>query len=166
MQRLKMINLNQKGLTLVEIIIYFTLLSIILVIITDLLIKVTESSLESTSKSAVETEGEIIIKRISYDIHRAESIAIPVNPGNVSPNLELVINGTNIKYSLIGSSITIDDGTADPITSNLVKATLLSFEKVGSVASPTIKISFTLQATKNTKQGAQVKNFETVVALR
>src|SRR3990172_9672467 len=112
MQRLKMINLNQKGLTLVEIIIYFTLLSIILVIITDLLIKVAESSLESTSKTIIETEAEVIVKRISYDIRRAESIAIPANPGDISSNLQLVINGTNINYSLIGSSITIDDGTA------------------------------------------------------
>lgn len=163
-----------QGFTLIELIIYFTLLSIILLMITDLFFRISEASLESTSKSRVETEGEYMLNRIIYDIHRVDSsqedfIAVPANPGDSTSQLIMQINGKHYIYVSFGQEVLFGEFgvITDRLTSNSVKAPTLSFTHIANPGGkPTIKITFTLESTTPTKSGIESKNFETVVSLR
>src|SRR3989344_9298034 len=105
---------NKKGFTLIEIIIYFTILSAILLILTDLFLRISESSLEGTSKSRVEVEGEYILKRLNFDIRRAQEVIDPLNPGDSSPSLWLRIGGADYKYTRDGSIVNLQVAAASP----------------------------------------------------
>ena len=158
---------NKKGFSLVETLVYFTLLSIILLVLTDLFLSLSESFLESRSKVTIETEGEYAIRRMVYDIRRTDSIVSPINPGGVSSTLELDINGINHTYSLNNSTIKLDDGQVNSLTSNTVSVQQLTFTNISTAsAKPTVRINFSLDSTTTTKAGVESKDFETVVSLR
>lgn len=170
----KIIKQNTKGFTLIEVMIYFALLSIILLIISDLFFRISEASLESTSKSRVEIEGEYVLDRIAYDIHRIDTsrgdlILLPANPGDSTPWLVTRIDGTVYVHVSLGQEISYGKLfiLADRLTSNSVKApntTFTRFENPGG--KPTIQINFTLESTTPTKTGVESKDFETVVSVR
>lgn len=158
---------SQKGFSLIETIVYFTLLSIILLLLTDLFLRLSESFLESRSKGQIEIEGERAIRRMVYDIRRTDSIVNPLNPGDVSPTLELDINGITHTYSLNNSTIQLDDGGVNSLTSNTVSVQQLTFTNISTASvKPTIKINLSLESTTTTKTGVESKDFETVVSLR
>jgi type II secretory pathway pseudopilin PulG len=170
----KLLKQNNKGFTLIELIIYFTLLSVILLIITDLFFRISEASLESTSKSRVEVEGEYVLNRITYDIHRIDEsqgdlVQSPANPGDSSPSLLMKINGKNYIYESFGQEIVFGESgvITDRLTSNSVEAPTLTFTHFANPGGkPTIKINFTLESTTPKKTGVESKNFETVVSVR
>ena len=158
---------SQKGFSLIETIVYFTLLSIILLLLTDLFLTLSESFLESRSKGQIEIEGERTIRRLIYDIRRTDSLITPPNPGDVSTTLEIDINGITHIYSLNGATIELDDGQINSLSSNTVAVQQLTFTNISTAATrPTIKINFSLDSTTPTKAGVESKDFETVVSLR
>lgn len=170
----KVLKQNNKGFSLIELIIYFTLLSVILLMITDLFFRISEASLESTSKSRVEVEGEYVLNRITYDIHRidtsqGDSILFPANPGDSTTWLVTQIDGKIYIYTSTGQEILFREIFIidDRLTSNSVKATATTFTHYANPSGkPTIKINFTLESTTPTKTRLESKNFETVVSLR
>lgn len=158
---------SQKGFSLIETIVYFTLLSIILLMLTDLFLRLSDSFLESKSKGQIEIEGERAIRRLIYDIRRTDSLITPPNPGDVSTTLELDINGTSHIYSLNSATIELDDGQINSLSSNTVAVQQLTFTNISTAATkPTIKINFSLDSATTTKTGVESKGFETVVSLR
>ncbi|MEX0616340.1 MAG: prepilin-type N-terminal cleavage/methylation domain-containing protein [Candidatus Woykebacteria bacterium] len=159
---------NDKGFTLIEILIYFTLLSIILVIGLDLLFRISESNLESTARNRLETEGSYLLKRLTYDIRRAQEVRDPAAPGNTSSILWLRINGGDYRYTLSGSTINLQtSGPSVPITGDFIQANNLQFTNIGNQGGfPTVILTFTLSSTEPTKTSLQSKNFSTVISLR
>jgi len=159
---------NKKGFTLIEIIIYFTILSAILLIVTDLFLRISEGSLEGTSKSRVEVEGEYILKRLNFDIRRAQEVRDPDTPGGSGPILWLIIGGSDYKYTLNGSVVNLQVAASPPtpITGNSIEASSLNFTHIANPNGvPTVLVKFTLEGPA-ARQGPKTKNFETVVGLR
>jgi len=158
---------NKKGFTLVETLVYFTLLSIILLILTDLFLTISDSFLEARARGKLEIEGERTLRRMTYDIRRTDSVISPPNPGDISSTLELDVNGITLIYSLNGSTIELDDGSVNSVTGNPILVQQLTFANVSTAsAKPTIKINFSLESTTTTKAGAESMDFETVVSTR
>ena len=173
-------NRYKKGFTLLETLIYFTLLSIILLIVVDLFFRISENSLESSSKSAVEIEGEYVLNRIAYDIHRFDTVGGdillgPLDPGDSTPWLIITIDGVNYIYVqdpgiFTGNEIVFGESfvVADRLTSNSVRVSELSFTHISNPGGkPTIKVDFTLHSTKPFKNGDfEARNFESVFSIR
>lgn len=160
---------NKRGFTLIEILVYFALLSIILLIIVDLFLRISEASLESTAKSRVEAEGEYVLNKLTYDIRRADGINQPPTPGDSRSFLALVIDGDIYIYFTSGSTILIGRWPSEiySLTGNSVSASPLTFTRIQNPGGePTVRISFNLESTDTTKQGVKSKDFETVVSLR
>jgi len=171
---------SQKGFTLIETILYFALLSIILLIVVDLFFKISEISLESSNKSAVEIEGEYVLNRFAYDIHRfdnsnGDTLLAPLDPGDTTPWLVMNIGGIN--YTYISGSISTGEPTivfgnlgidSDRLTSNSVVDSVLTFTHIGNLGGkPTIKINFTLESTTPSKDGTfETRDFESVFSVR
>lgn len=168
---------RNKGFTLLEILIYFSLLSIILLVVVDLFFRISESSLESSTKNALEIEGQYVLNRLEYDIHRidienGDTVLQPAVPGETRPFLALSINGTPYVYASLGEGLILfiwgDGESITPVISNSVRVENISVTRVSNNdTKPTLKISFTLESTTPSKDGTfESRDFESVFGVR
>lgn len=165
---------SQKGTSLIELILYFALLGIILIIATDIMLQTSEFSLKSGAKNVVQEDARFIKDRLTYDISRADSISTPANLGDSSSTLVLII-GTEIHtYTLSIPNLEYQKETGPPaittianINSNQTKVNTLNFQRLGNAAGkPTVKITFGIEAVRSAKGEPKTKTFETVVGAR
>ena len=163
---------QQKGTSLIELILYFGLLSIMLIIATDIMFRTSEFSLESAADNDLQDDAKFIVSRFSYDIRKADSISFPTSLGDSSGTLTLSVGSETHSYSINGSDLEYQE-TVGPNTqtgnlnSNRTKVNYLNFERLGNIGgNPTIKITFELESTTAKKGGPEQKTFETVVSQR
>lgn len=159
---------NQKGFTLIEMLIYMGLLSILLISITDMFVAVLNVKLESEATSAVEQDSQFIINRLNYDISRATNIAQPANPGDISTSLSLDIAGETFTYQLNGNNLELTNNSGTyAINSNQTTVPTLSFLKIGSPGGKaTARITLEIESVTQTHAGTESKNFVWTVGTR
>ena len=166
---------HQEGVSLIELLLYFALLSIVLLIAIDLMIRSGEFSLESSAKNNIQADGSFMTHRLSYDIHRSTAISTPAALGDAGSTLVLTIGGETHTYTLLGQSLQYTKQTPPPgastqtgnLNSDLTKINSITFQRLGNVGGkPTIKITFEIEDIQGEK-GKLVKNtFETAVGIR
>lgn len=155
-----------------ELILYFSLLGIVLIIATDIMLRTSEFSLESAAGNDLQDDAKFITSRFSYDIRRADSISLPASLGDSLGTLTLAVGSETHTYTLNGSDLEYQE-TIGPnsqtgnLNSNRTTVNSLTFERLGNTnGNPTIKITFELEGTTAKKGGAEQKTFETVVSQR
>lgn len=159
---------NQKGFTVVEMLIYMGLLSLLLVMMVDLFASSLDVQLESQATSGVDQDAKFIVKRMSSDIQRATSIIEPALGSTPSGTLKLVIDGINYTYATASGGLTITstsgtyalnsyETTADPTT-------FMRFGNLGGKNA--IKIMLTIKSKTKRSSGQETRNIETTVGLR
>ena len=75
--KINLLTKSQKGTSLIELILYFSLLGIVLIIATDIMLRTSEFSLESAAGNDLQDDAKFIVSRFSYDIRQADSISFP-----------------------------------------------------------------------------------------
>lgn len=170
--KINLLTKYQKGTSLIELILYFSLLGIVLIIATDIMLRTSEFSLESAAGNDLQDDAKFIISRFSYDIRRADSISLPAALGDSSGALTLAVGSETHTYTLNGSDLEYQE-TIGPnsqtgnLNSNRTKLNYLTFERLGNTGgNPAIKITFELEGTTAKKGGAEQKTFATVVSQR
>ncbi|MEK7534121.1 MAG: type II secretion system protein [Patescibacteria group bacterium] len=163
---------NNKGFTIVELILYMGILSVLLSILVSIFVTALDVQLESEAASSVERDGTYILAKLSYDIHRASSISIPASLGSQTNNFKIVVGGVDYTYGLDGSeNLTLNNNLG---TNNLnsydSKVSGLLAKRLGNAGGveDTLKINFTITSrTKRTgTAGYEAKDFETNLSLR
>ena len=170
----QLITKSQRGTSLIELILYFSLLGIVLVIATDIILRTSEFSLESSAGNDLQDDARFIISRLSYDIHQADLINTPINLGDSGPSLTLTVGPETHIYLLMGTNLEYQKQTGPPpttqaanVNSNQTKLNSITFTRLGTIGGkPTIKITFQLETSKSQKGGPKVQNFEVVVGQR
>jgi type II secretory pathway pseudopilin PulG len=161
---------SQKGTTIVELMLYMTILSVLLVILTNVFTSALDVQSESVASSSVEEDGNYILARMDYDVHRAQSINVPTANGQTANYFQIAIGGVNYSYGLDGNNNLV-------LTSNLVANNLnnygtsisnLSVQRLGNTGGveDTLKISFTVTSRTKRISGYETKNFDTTLSLR
>ena len=159
------------GFTLIELIIYMGLLVILLSVLTGIFLSSLDVQLESEANSAVEQDGSYILSRLTYDIHRAQSIATPAIGDPPAGSFGLVVNGVNFTYSIdAGNNLVLQEGLGpnnklngyDASISNLLVTRLGNTGKIED----NLSISFTITSRTRKNTGYEEKNFQTNLALR
>jgi type II secretory pathway pseudopilin PulG len=162
----------KKGATLIELLIYFSILSILLVIVIDLMLRSGEFSLETSTRSSLQEDARFIVNRLTFDIHQADSISNPGSLGESGGTLILAVGADTHTYTLAGTSLEYQETvgastTTANLNSNQTQVNSLTFERLGNLGGkPTIKVTFELETTKREKGGPKQKTFETVVGTR
>ncbi|MEI6532826.1 MAG: prepilin-type N-terminal cleavage/methylation domain-containing protein [Candidatus Roizmanbacteria bacterium] len=156
------------GFTLIELLIYMGILSIFLIILTDVFVSILGVKLESSSYSSVEQDGRYIMNRLSYDIHRATSITTPSSPGQSTSSLALVIGGINYTYNLNSNNLVLTSNSiSNTLNSNLSRVNNIQFQRIGNVGGKnTIHVVFTVTSTIQPKSGPVQKNYEISSGIR
>jgi type II secretory pathway pseudopilin PulG len=168
---LKNINIYfQKGVTIVELLLYMAILSILLTMLTSVFVSALDVQSESQATSSVEQDGNYIIARLSYDVYRSQSINTPPANGQITNNFQIVIGGENYLYSVDGNgnlTLTNNSGT-NSLNNYNSSVSDLSVERLGNAGGieDTLRITFTVTSRTKRISGFEVKNFQTNLSLR
>lgn len=159
---------NNKAFTLIELLLFLGLFTIILGVLTNLFSVIIDTQAEVQSTSAVENDSKFITTRIIYDIHRATDISTPASLGAQSSTLSLLIDGNTYVYSLNNGNLLLTSGSqSNALNSNLTQVTNISFRRLGNVGGKhTIQLQFTLEDRNETAAGTEIKTINTTIGLR
>ncbi|OGH20550.1 MAG: hypothetical protein A3D74_03030 [Candidatus Levybacteria bacterium RIFCSPHIGHO2_02_FULL_37_13] len=176
MRKMKIRNLKleirnlKNGFTLIELLIYMGLLSIILVVLSQIFGMVLDAQLESESTSSVHRDGRFILSKLSYDIHNAQTIDAPVNLGDQSTNLQLTIDGINYTYSIYNGNLEVASGVeTNNLNSGDTTVSGLTFTRIGNNvanAKNTLRITYAVTSKIIRPKGMETKDFQTTIGIR
>lgn len=148
MTRLKEIQ-NNKGFTLIEILLYVAISSSVLFIAFVFMFTLIDSREKNQIIAEVEQQGLFAMSNIGESIQKADSVIIPL-PGSFSSGLSLAMSGAGENPTLFSQdvyNITVQEGSGSPIslTNQNVRVDFLYFENVSrSNTEGLIKVVFTL----------------------
>lgn len=159
----------QKGTTIVELLLYMGILSILLTVLTSIFTSALDVQSESTATSSVEQDGNYILARLAYDIHRSQGINTP-SLGSAGNSFQIVIDGINYTYSVDanGNLILVNNFGTDNINnynSNISNFTVRHLGNAGKVED-TLAISFTVVSRTQQVSGLKSEDFQTNLSLR
>lgn len=159
---------KNKGFTLMELVIYMGLFSILLIVLAEVFTSALDDRLKSESTSQVVQNGRFILARFMYDINRAESIAAPVSLGEQTNSLQIIISGVTYTYTLNNNNLELTNNFGiNKLNSGSTTISDLSFKRLGNISGKnTIQINFTLVSKTVPKSGPEIKNFQTIIGLR
>ena len=161
----------QKGVTILELVLYMAILSGLLVILTSIFVAALDVQMESSATSSVEEDGNYILAKLAYDIHRAQSISIPPSNGATSTgSFEIVIDGINYTYATDANNnlILTNNTGANNLNNYNSGISNFSIQRLGNAggAEDTLRISFVITSRDKRISGYEVRNFSTNLSLR
>lgn len=157
-----------RGFTIVEMVLYVSLLSILLLIFTEVLGTIVDVRLESEATSSVEQDSRFILARMAHDIRRASAILIPASLGNETSSLQLTIDGINYTYGQSGANLTLSNHNGTQQLSSVgTTVSNLRFQRIGNaLGKDTVRMNFTLESVAVRKSGTERRSFQTTFGLR
>lgn len=141
---------SQKGFTLVELILYVSICSILLLTISSFLSFLLGARIRSQAITEVNQQGFQVMSMITQTIRNGRSVQVP-SMGTSSSTLSITTLNTLINptvFSLSSTTIQVKEGskTALPLTNSRIRVSSLTFENVssGSSTEKIIRTSYTI----------------------
>lgn len=167
MTTIKRLAREKSGYTLVELIIYFALVSLLFVQLTSLFITVLDAKKDTQAVSSVERDGQFIYARLLYDVARAEAITVPLSLGETAESVSLTIDGVEHTYQVVDGKLVL---TVDGISMLLHTQTLASellATRLGNVGGQhTLKLQFRITSPIQETTGSETRLYQTTIGLR
>jgi len=154
------------GFTLVELLLFIGLFSILLTVLTQMFVTIVETQLDSQSSSGINQDSRYIFNRLSYDIHKANKLNYP---SSIGTSASLLINGTDYIYKLDGSNLILNfNSTEYQLNSYTTSVSNLQFQRIGdtTVTPSLIKITYKLESNIEEVSGIETRDIETIIGLR
>lgn len=153
----------QNGFSLVEMVVYLTILSVMLVVLTEVFVSTLNTRAESETASAIDEDGRFLMSRVSYDVGRSQAVAVP------APNtLQLTIDGLTNTYGLSGSNLVLTNAAGTARLNGFgTSVSSVSFERIGNAGGKqTVRTSFRLTSVGQRSSGTENKDFAITVGQR
>lgn len=161
---------SQRGVTIVELLLYMAILSVLLTILTSVFVSALDVQSESNATSSVEQDGNYILARLAYDIHRAKSINIPASNGATNNNFQIVVGGINHTYFVDANNnlILTNNLGANNLNNYGTSVSAFLVQRLGNVGGTedTLKINLTITSREKRVSGYEQKDFQTNLSLR
>ncbi|QQG52606.1 MAG: hypothetical protein HY931_00010 [Candidatus Falkowbacteria bacterium] len=121
----------KSGFTLMELLLYLSVLLIMSVILANTFLLINKGGANVQAKSELNSNFTFINAKIKRDILLATALTTPATAGATSSVLDLTVEGQSIKYTLSGNRITrqINSQPAEYISSDFVKINDLQFTR-------------------------------------
>ena len=161
---------GKRGFTLVELLLYMGIFSILLIMLFQMLTSIFDVQLESQRASSVAEDSLFIQNRLNYDIGRAKSILAPA-VGQSSESLQLLINNAAYTYSIESENLSLSStmsGTLGQLNSvgTTASATFTRLTDTGGKNADTVTVSVTLTSKTVIRGIPSVGNIKTTIGLR
>ena len=172
--RLKKSLKKQQGVTLIELLLYMGIFSILLMVLVQLFGGIVNINLESQANAAVSQDGRYILNEMTYTLRQAQSYSVPI-AGASGSQLVFSTGSKSYTYSLsndpVGQqNLLIYDGSStERLNSYGTTVSGLTFTRLattGTSGKNTITVSFTLTSTTHDQKGVQTQQFVTTVGGR
>ena len=166
-----LITQSQKGVTLIELLLYMGIFSTLLTVLVQLFGTIINVNLESQANAAVSQDGRYILNELTYTIRQANTISAPSGYGtaNAGGTLTFTTSGKTYSYTVSNNNLVVNDGTStEQINSYGTTVSNVSFTRLktsGTTGENTITLSFTLTSTTKEQKGYQTKSFQTTVGV-
>lgn len=159
---------RKNGFTIVELLIYTTILLGLLYIFTSMFGSILDVQLESETQSAIIQDSGYIFARLQYDIGRASSIVTPSSLGASSSTLVLQINGVDFTYGISNGTLQLtSEGVSAALNGFGTTVSNLSFRRYGNTSGKnSISVSYTLTSTTQRTSGYDTQDFQSTIGLR
>ena len=159
---------STRGFTLMEFLVSMALMSLFLLVLTDLMTGMLSLQTESDATSSIIKDGRYIMQRFDYDINRATSVTTPAALGGSGATLAIIIGGVTHTYSVSAGSLQVVNNLG---TINLDGAgsTISGFsvQRLGDVGGKdTVRITFTATSVALRNGVAETRTFTTTVGRR
>lgn len=164
--------MRKKGFTLIELLIFMGILTVLLLVLTQIFVSVIDSRLESESLSSIEQDGNYIMARLMYDIERSTNIITPATPGAHGSTLQIVVDGVTNTYTLNGSNIQLTNGAGtDRLNGYDTTISSLDFKRVSTdsaITSPkdSILVNITVVSQTTRRVGTESRSYQITAASR
>ncbi len=163
----------KKAFTLIELLIFMGVLSIILFVLSDIFTASLAAKTQSYAHTSLQQDGRFILAKLVYDINQASTITSPTI-GNSDNNLIIIINGSNHQYRLNNGNLElVNDFGVNTLNSLSTEVTSLQFLHLGNPATDekpypkdNVRINLTLRSKITTQQGQPVINLQTTAGTR
>lgn len=165
---------NRGGFSLLELLIYIAILSILMVVISNILISFLKANGQSQSKNEVNSSIRFVGELLRQDIRNASSVSEPASPaGTSSSTLILTRNGVTITYDTSGGILRRQENgnpTVDVTNSKVLVGTPIftRIENANSVFNTTsvaIAINMTFSYNSASPDLAYSDSLQTTVSL-
>jgi hypothetical protein len=163
----KRIKFSAKGFSLIEMLIYMGLLTVLVGILSMVFASIVDVQLQSESASSVDQDGRYILSKMLYDIKSTSSITIPASPGDTSATLQMQVNNITYTYSLDGSgNLQLSNNYGTNVLNGYdTQITGLSFQRLGAGDSnDTVRMTYTLSSRTSPHGHAASKSFQTTLS--
>lgn len=139
------------GFTLLELLLYVSLVSIILLIISMFVSALLQSRVKNQTIAEVEQQGLFVMQTMTQTTRNALTVTAPATGTSAAAATLTVLDGTKSPtiFDLSGGVVRITEGagTAVPVTSSRLTASALMFQNFSASGTPgTMRIQFTLTA--------------------
>ncbi len=159
---------DNRGTTLIELLIYIGLLAIFISVLTGLFGTSMDIFLSSQSNTGMAVDSTYILSRLTYDIQRAETISTPSDHGDSSSSLTLVIDGVSHSYSINGSGDLVYTNNLGSfnLNSHTARVSSMVFSKIGNAGGveSTIKVDMLLTSRVVRPKGEESVQISTTIA--
>ena len=163
---------TQKGFTLIELVLYVGILSILVGVMSTMFGQIVEVQLESEATSTVDQDGRYILSKMFYDmksINTSDVITTPASPGSQTSTLQIRVNSINYTYSLnSGGNLILTNGSTGEVNvlnSANSSVTGLTFQRIGAGdTNDTIRVNFTVVSRVKQPSGDESRAFQTTLA--
>ena len=161
---------TNKGVTIVEIILYVGLISIFIISLVEVFVTAANFKLESESASTIQSDSQFIFSKLMNDVMEADSISQPGTLGTTANSLTFSSGGVIYTYSLNIDGDLIRSRTGESLKLNSLdtKLTSITFKRLGNTGDPpTVQVNCDVES-RITKQGGVVdtRSFQTTLGLR
>lgn len=163
----------KKGFTLIEMLLYLSILSIVVLALSSFLYLSYSSRVKATVIAEVEQQGNQIMSIINQNIRNSQSITSPaagVSAGSITlAEYSAPLSPTIFSQSVNKLQITEGATSAVDITSNRVIVSSLTFQNLSRASTPgIIRIQFTLSHVNPSNIGEYIysKTFTSTTSLR
>ncbi len=145
----QMLNVSEKGFSLVEVLLYVGILGILVLSISGFFTLIISSRAKGQVMMEINDQGNFLVNIITQKIRNAESINSPaVGTNDISLSLDVInINDDPTVFNVSGDIFYITEGAGSPVelTNNRILVTNLNFNNVSLADTPgLISFQFTL----------------------
>ncbi len=158
--------LRKAGFTLLELLLFMGLFSILLLVLTTTFTTALDSRLESQSVSNVGQDARFLLIRLEHDIKNAQSITTPLQSAQ-SNQLVATINNNTYTYTLSNGTLNLTNQLGTNALNNFgTTITNINFQRFPNGEKDSIIVSFTISSNTTKVNGVESKTFSETIDMR
>ncbi len=161
---MKSIN-NQQAFTLIEILLYVTIIAIVTIILTRSIITFSQGQGKVEARTQVNSGIRFALEKIHQDIRSATSVSTPT-AGGTSTSLVMDIGGSNVTYCVVsnqvrraGSGSACNSGSP-VVTPSELNVTNLSFSRLDNTNTILSKTTVSIQTSITASYNSSSPNYQ------